>query len=417
MPAYSNQDIVDYARAMGYLNAEGVIKDDTTAKALYTDAQRYGVSANQLDQAFGMQPGLSQRWITGNGLGNLTGSVGAPAPPPTPYNAKPYNRSYSPFRSSGGGGSLLGSSIDAGGISSMINDIMSGMGGDVPGAPNKPGSFTMTQEMLDGIDTGKRINSLLDSPTARRAEDLAMIRGNRRGLLNSSMTAEAANQAMIAEAGNIASGDADRYLSLLSTGLNNDASMDRLFAQAGFDERNLQLRDRNDTRRGLLEFSLNDAADIRDSNLEYQRDRERTSDEREYDDYWRGIDREREDYWADRNERNTDRRRTEDWGRDDRMRSEDWARDDLLRTEDWSREDNLAGQAVRGAYSQQLLGLRDGLNEEISAIENSDLPPEVKAARVAEIRGRYQTLMQLTNDIFTALPQWQDEWTQLTLEG
>lgn len=372
---FKPEDIKNYAKAQGYLNDRGEVKDDMAGFQAWADAKKYGVTAEQFDQALGMQAGTTSAWTKKQGLGLLDGVIAPPAPPPSPVN---------PAVPTPAAGTTT-SAMNMGDLGSMIANIVQGVRGATPAAPpapTQPAAWQPSAAQLAGIDSSQRIAGLLDGPTARQAERQAMERANQRGLLNSSMAVEGAQEAMISNAAEIANADANRFLSLTQAGMQRDTTLDSLFARAGFDERNLQLKAGNDMVADGVNFGLKDAASVRDDNAQYMRDLQTVA-----------LDtvRDRQNVAATREY------------------------NDRVRQEGYDREDVQTGQALQGAYATQLTGLRDKYNAEVAEIENSDLPPEVKAARVAETKSRYQALVTITNSIFKAMPQWQSQWSQLQL--
>lgn len=79
--AYTANDIYTYAQDQGWLNSDGKIKDVTSGKAMYADAQRYGVTGSQIDDALGMDAGTADGWIKAQGLGALGAAANDPLPP------------------------------------------------------------------------------------------------------------------------------------------------------------------------------------------------------------------------------------------------------------------------------------------------------------------------------------------------
>lgn len=407
--AYTNDDIYNYAKGMGYLDANGQVKDEAAGRALWTDAQKYGVSLNQLDSAFGWDSGTSQNWLTQRGLytapttpstptapvttggtstntatnTTTTQSPSAPASPTNVYNPTP-----------AAGTTAQTNATNPADFTAMINSIVAGIRGTpVAAAPEKPAAFVMTPEMLAGISAQDRIGGLLSGPTAQQASREALALANQRGLLNSSMAVEGANEAMIRNAADIAAGDANRYGSLLATGINRDLALDQLFARAGFDERMQGLDANSRLASDAANFALKDAASVRDSNADWQRQLQTFGLESARDNAITASTR----------------------AYNDSVRTQQWAREDQQQIDLWAREDATTSKGLQGLYGQQLLGLRDQMNAEIASTEGADLPADVKAARVQEVQQRYTVLLELTNSIFNVMPGWRNEWAQLEL--
>ncbi|CAB4159041.1 hypothetical protein UFOVP707_46 [uncultured Caudovirales phage] len=408
--SYSDDDVRAYIRAMGWADQNGVVKAENAQK-IYDAANTYKIDTTQLNRAMGWTDpnNNANTWITGNNKAPLTGTAPAtttPAPPPTTAGPPAPTPAGSPAPTPAPAGPApvaptQAQAISMGDISSMIQSIMAGVNAaspPPPPAPALPPAWQPTQQQLDGISAESRIPGLLSGAVAQRAGEQALAGANRRGLLNSTMALESSGQAMLSEASNIASGDAGRFLSLTQSGLDRDFGLEREAFRAGIDERMEGIRDRNTTRRGLLDFALDDQRDVRDSNVRYARERADTADERAYQD---GV-----------SER--------DWSRERTGIREGWARADQVRDADWAREDRNANRnlenAARTAYVNGVNNITTDLATRISQIQNSDLPPDVKQAQIAAERAAAPVKLRWFNELAKMIPGWKQEWEVLELE-
>ena len=263
-----------------------------------------------------------------------------------------------------------------------------------PAPVTMPAAWSPSQAQLDGISAERRIPGLLTGATAQAAAQQAMGRANARGLLNSSMAVEGANNAMIANAADIAGGDATRFGGLLQTQVNNDAQMQRMGYQSQLNER----------QSGVDQGYKLDTMGVNMMNDAIKFDANNARADTVYG-------RDRADFVADRDKNSWDSQRIYERNRADTLvdRATSEARTDALR-------DDATGVALQAAYTTEVDGIKDGLNREVAAIQQSDLPPDVKQAQVQEATARAQVNVQLTNSLFQNMPKWKTEWSQLTLE-
>ena len=82
--SYTTGNIKDYLKGQYGLNNISDVKDDTTAKSIYTDAKKYGITADQLASTYGISADVINNATDRLGLGRLTNpsDVDAAKPPP-----------------------------------------------------------------------------------------------------------------------------------------------------------------------------------------------------------------------------------------------------------------------------------------------------------------------------------------------
>lgn len=217
---YTNDDIKNYVNGQGWVDSTGAV---TNPYAVYGEAQKYGVSADQLDQAMGWSSGTSNKWITDQGYDPLTGAK-TPAPTPATQPAAPpmiggttstsgSNSTYDPAQSemlNGWHDSYMQQGNSAVGQANAAAAA-------VPQSTYQTGTSTAGQAQQvawdENMSTAGRLNSMLDSnsPLMRSAALRGKQAAGRMGLLNSTMAGEAMQKAMIDSAAPIAQTDAQLY--------------------------------------------------------------------------------------------------------------------------------------------------------------------------------------------------------------
>lgn len=208
-----------------------------------------------------------------------------------------------------------------------------------------------------------QLNQLLngDSPYLQRARARATELANSRGLMNSSIAASAGEAAAIDAAMPIAQADAAANLGAQRYG----ADANNTFAQQGnafrFGQANQQYQ-------GVL----NAAATQQQFSNQTQRDKA------QFDQQIRAI-----------------RASTEA---------------DLQRM-DRQNQTNLSGQ-----YRQAAQSTYDGYLASVTAIQQSDMDPDVKSQQIASLQSLFQTRQTFLNTIYRSAPQWTSEWSQVALE-
>ena len=433
--AFTDKEIQDYLKATYNIDPGGQsFIDNTKAKALYTDALNYGIKEDQLDKAMGWNAGTSANWIKNAGLDPLTKPATnttsvtadpnaaleadkraaaqrrldeqkawemaqqAKAPAAQPPAAQPATNTTPLF--------------DPKAYTDSLKEMVMGFK-DLFAETNKtpeikitmPEPFKPTAEMLANLSAENRIPKLLTGETAKAAGANAMGQANARGLLNSSMAVEAANSAMIANAADIASGDANRYGSLLATGLNNDAAMSRLITGGQINAQLEGIRNNNDFNNMLFKTG----ASMLESNINWNRElaRSQMNNAREDAVYARN----RGDVLADRADLRAYEGTIYDRTRTDAVAD---------RQAGWDRADSVAGaardEALQTAYTSAVAKVESQLSERISAIQASDLPPDVKEAQIKFEIGWAQTRVTMANAMFSNMPGWRSEWSQLELD-
>jgi hypothetical protein len=216
---------------------------------MYIDAQRYGATASQIDQAMGWGSGTTNDWINSNGLSNLAANTTASSS--TSESLDPNNITAAQIKehidwlqnTQGLSGAALQEKIlqDAanyGLTSDRLEAVMGWDSGTVAGWSNEQGlpllqdnryqdtggeSSTgwqtspyvdpLTSQVTSDQTVSGQLDSLLsqDSPLMQRAKYQGIATANSRGLLNSSLAAGAAQAAMIDAALPIAQQDAQTY--------------------------------------------------------------------------------------------------------------------------------------------------------------------------------------------------------------
>lgn len=247
-------------------------------------------------------------------------------------------------------------------------------------APTKP-----TAAQLAGISASGQATKLIssNSPLLKSVQNQALVGANARGILNSSAATQAAMQAALAEAGRLGTADASNFLALTQTGMNNDSALARQLLQGQQDERLQTMRDNaalTTQATGLLgdqlDFARRDAAAVRDSNVGWQRDLEKFNLETTA-------------------------------ARENQQRI--WDRTDTLDAADRDR-------TLQGNYARDIGAARDALAARVSAIQNSDLPPDVKEAQINSEIAIAREWVNWTNEIYKALPEWKSEWAQFDVK-
>ena len=228
-------------------------KQGLSGKALqnqmYIDAQRYGATASQIDQAMEWGSGTTNEWINSNGLSNLAANTTASSSTsdtldPSTITASKIKEHIGWLQNTQGlsGAALqekiLQDAANYGLTSDRLEAVMGWDSGTVAGWSNEQGlpllqdnryqdtageSGTgwqtspyvdpLTSQVTSDQTVSGQLDSLLsqDSPLMQRARYQGMATANRRGLLNSSLAAGTAQAAMIDAALPIAQQDAQTY--------------------------------------------------------------------------------------------------------------------------------------------------------------------------------------------------------------
>lgn len=420
--AYTPDEIKTYLKDVHGITP-GANVDDATASKILSDSRAYGIGHADVSSAMGWNPQQVSAWVANNSPApNTRQPPGPPQVPMTPQtprvpipSATGSSTTTTPAASTGIPESQKLSNdgyknpvaapapapapaaFDPNSFAESMREFTQSLVTSLRPQPveiKMPEPWRPSWEDLNGISAEKRIPGLLTGETAKAAGRLALGDYNKRGLLNSSMAVEGANNAMIANAAEIAGGDATRFGGLLQTQINNDAAMARLGVQGQIAERQSGI----DQGYKLDTLGVNMMGDA----LKFDAGNKR-------DDFVYG--RNRGDLLTDRADARDYEGRLYARGRADQL-------DDRTHLEgraDAQREE-ATDTALQTAYATATATIKDGLNREIAAIQQSDLPPDVKQAQVAEAITRAKVNVQLTNSLFSNMPKWKAEWSQLTLE-
>ena len=257
-PQYNAADIQGFIKNSGFVDATGNV---TNAHGIYSNAQKYGVSGSQLDQAMGWAAGTADKWVTDNGFTALgqpkptavmpTDPVPVAKDPVTPVT--PVTPAKTPVANNGvyadspswgaGGPNSGGSSIYN--TAAATNSPAATPAAPAPAAPvaaptsgavvtatNAPTYTGIDSKYGDAAQTtfdeansaAGRLNTMLNSGSPLM--ETARLRGNQqsaaRGMLGSSMGVEAAQKAMIESASPLAITDANNASNI---GVANTAQM------------------------------------------------------------------------------------------------------------------------------------------------------------------------------------------------
>jgi hypothetical protein len=271
-PKHSANTIQDFIKSSGFVDASGNV---TNAHGIYSNAQKYGVNGEQLDQAMGWSAGTADKWVTDNGFTALgqpkatalmpTDPVAPPKPATTPAKTPvPNNGVYADSPSWGPGGPNSGGSSIYNTASKAVPTPASAItnpatgpaaapapaaaapaAGNVVTATNAP-TYTpvdskygaAAQTTFDEANSAAgRLNTMLTSGSPLM--ETARLRGNQqsaaRGMLGSSMGVEAAQKAMIESASPFAIADANNAanISAANTAQMNDWNKSDLQRQQG----------------------------------------------------------------------------------------------------------------------------------------------------------------------------------------
>ena len=234
---------------VNWLQTDQGLSGKALQNQMYIDAQRYGATASQIDQAMGWGSGTTNDWINSNGLSNLAANTTASSS--TSESLDPNNITAAQIKehidwlqnTQGLSGAALQEKIlqDAanyGLTSDRLEAVMGWDSGTVAGWSNEQGlpllqdnryqdtageSGTgwqtspyvdpLTSQVTSDQTVSGQLDSLLsqDSPLMQRAKYQGIATANSRGLLNSSLAAGAAQAAMIDAALPIAQQDAQTY--------------------------------------------------------------------------------------------------------------------------------------------------------------------------------------------------------------
>ncbi len=223
---FTDDNIRAYVKDVYKLDDKFSVNDDATAGRIYDDAKKYGIGADQLDRALGWSAGTTSGWTTRTGKGALVAA--APPPPTTTGGSSGGSNSDRP----NGGGGYPGA---------LANPPPAPPPPPPPAAPPPPAyvappppAWTSDPvaanaamrtaagpmrdapafKLSDGALVSNQLAKLLasDSPYITRARAKAAEYSNSRGLLNSTMGAEAGEAAAIDAGGQIAAGDANAVL-------------------------------------------------------------------------------------------------------------------------------------------------------------------------------------------------------------
>jgi hypothetical protein len=303
--------------------------------------------------------------------------------------------------------------------------------GSIGAAPAPTQQYTpdFNRQVTDPEVVEKRVAAMMRDghPLLEQARQKAMEQFAGRGLLNSSFAIQAAQEAMLEQAYQIASADAQTYSrqGLANQGFQNEFAgreqvqnytrenqfndfnykgqlMDRDYGhQAGMMDRDYgykgQMMDREYDYRGQLMGMENS----------YQQDNTRL----EY-----GL---RGDFLGLENGYQQDNMRLQNGYQQDNTRLEYGLRGDLLERELAARNDydqttaqRNEGINARGNYANAMSQLqRDYQREYAMVTQNADIAPEEQTKFVDNLNARYRILYEDMNALYEAMPVWQEAWS------
>lgn len=217
MAANVTQQIRDYASSQGYkpnANGQYTVDNNEAALKIYGHAQSQGYTPQDLDAAFGWNPGDAQKWITDNNMPAIQAKPGVPPPPSVTGAPSAPAAAGQPVQQpqprAVPDSSKVMSQISAifGGASAALPEM-----GKVAQIDTPKDVEAVTASVPQGETAGGLINQLLkeNSPYLERAKAISREEMSDRGLLSSSIAAGAATGAAIDRAGAIASTDAGIY--------------------------------------------------------------------------------------------------------------------------------------------------------------------------------------------------------------
>lgn len=279
MATFTNQQIIDHVKAKGWATADGKL-NDKYAQDIYNEAKNFGVSGKQLEEAFGYGDGFIDQYTQSNGWDKLpaqttggtgtgtggtggtvtgTGATGITAKTPTPQGIVDQAKAAAaPPPAQPAAPPPAPPQID---YQAMIDAAVKAATAAAPKPTAAPQverttapQATFTQYQVNPGQTNEGIISRLvgntNTPFMQRAIAIAREQAADRGLLNSSIAANAGTSAAIDAAGEIASKDANIYSQqqLQNQRIENDIAVgnaDRTFDSGKFNatEANKSSRD------------------------------------------------------------------------------------------------------------------------------------------------------------------------------
>ena len=247
-PTFSNT-FADYSpeyiqQHFNWLENDQGLTGQALENKFYQDAKANGVTAAQIDEAMGWGSGITDNWITNNGLPNLTGNkVNTSSSGLTGITSSEindyisyltsqglqgdalYEQLYSEAKKSGLTSDRLAAVmnlapgdvqtwIDSQGLTQLQDNRYQNTGGEsATGWQTSPYVNPLTNQVTSDQTVSGQLSGLLsqDSPLMQRAKYQGIATANSRGLLNSSLAAGAAQAAMIDAALPVAQQDAQTY--------------------------------------------------------------------------------------------------------------------------------------------------------------------------------------------------------------
>ena len=230
--SYTTGNIKDYLKGQYGLNNISDVKDDTTAKSIYTDAKKYGITADQLASTYGISADVINNATDRLGLGRLTNpsDVDAAKPPPVlppPVDNPPTTpaapgaqAAQQPAQQPTTNGGIVANGLTVNGqsIGDVVKGIMSAASASAPDpgqaakVSTAPIQATTAEVPYEQTSAGI-IGKLLDPSSDYMKRGLAVANEDmtNRGLLSSSIATNAALGAMIDRAGGLATNDSQIY--------------------------------------------------------------------------------------------------------------------------------------------------------------------------------------------------------------
>lgn len=285
---------------------------------------------------------------------------------------------------------------------------------DTVGEGRGPASMSVSDDML----TSRQLTQLLstDNPYITRARTSAAEYSGARGLQNSSIGAGAGEAAAIDAGFDIANADAGRYF---EAGRFNTEQANQFSRDANAFDRTgalTALQGGMDINRDQLGYSFKAGESALDRSLEKELldTREQNEDDRLRASLSVNADLQREELdWKAR--QSEEERRVDTWvsEQDRTSRDTNAQRELAARTSELGqrREDDLSG-----GYRDANTAAMNAYNNTITAIQASEMDPDVKTAQIAQAQATFQQQTQWLSTMYANAPGWQQEWATFTIE-
>lgn len=369
MSNYSDAEIYDFIKSSGYLDAGGNVKDTEAGLGIYRDARKYGVSADRIDSAMqtankAWKSGTAASWLSERGLDPLTGQ------PPTATTKPETSSTVWETAPTSAPNWAADPQQAAGALTAMAGPVQA------------PKPMAVSGDMLASRQLERLLTS--DSPYVQRARTSAAEYAASRGLLNSTMGAQAGEAAAIDSALPVAQADAQSYLEAGRVTANAENS----FAS-----------DAN-------QFGRQGALTALSAGFQAQRDQLGYANERD-------LATLRETSADERQKREIDAAAA----RADEQRGWQSGEGALDRAAEVSRVQQARDSELQASYRNAMTRVMDSYNATMLTIQASDMDADVKAAQIAQARGALDSSTQWLSTLYSNSPGWVSEWSTFAVEG